>query len=82
MIVNIQNNILINKEKIKEIKASSSPQSRILQKKLHQSIKSFSKYLALDIIDEFSFQTINVSNIKMQDSKITEIMNKINSLLN
>lgn len=51
------------------------------KEELHQSIKGFSKYLSLDIIDEFSFQALNVSDAKEQNSKIEKIANIINSVL-
>ena len=51
------------------------------KEELHQAIKGFSKYLSLDIMDEFSFQALNILDIKEQNSKIKDIANKINSMV-
>lgn len=47
------------------------------KKELHQAIKGFSKYLSLDVKDEFSFKALNASDIKKQDEKIDNIINFI-----
>lgn len=47
------------------------------KEELHQAIKGFSRYLSLDVKDEFSFKALNASDIKKQDEKIDNIINFI-----
>ncbi len=47
------------------------------KRELHQAIKGFSKYLSLDIKNEFSFKALNIDEIKKQEEKIEEIANDI-----
>jgi multimeric flavodoxin WrbA len=47
------------------------------KEELHQAIKGFSKYLSIDIINEFSFKALNIDEIKKQENKIKEIADTI-----
>ena len=47
------------------------------KEELHQAIKGFSKYLSLDIKNEFSFKALNIDEIMKQEEKIEEIAENI-----
>ncbi len=47
------------------------------QESLHQAIKGFSKYLGLDIKEEFTFKALKVDDIKNEEEKIDNIIAKI-----
>ena len=51
------------------------------KEELHNAIKGFSKYLALNIKNEFSFQALNIDEIKKQDNKIIEISNVVKNYI-
>ena len=51
------------------------------KEELHNAIKGFSKYLSLSIKNEFSFQALNIDEIKRQEDKIVEIVNFVKSYI-
>lgn len=51
------------------------------QRKLHQSIEGFIKYLNIDIKAEFSVKALKADDMKSQENKISEIITKIKEIL-
>ena len=51
------------------------------KEELHNAIKGLSKYLSLNIKNEFSFQALNIDEIKKQDNKIIEISNVVKNYI-
>lgn len=49
-------------------------------KELHQATSGFTRYLGLNVREEFGFKALNLEEITMQDDKIIEIADKIKIL--
>ena len=52
------------------------------KEELHYAIKGFSKYLSLDIKEEFSFRALNVGDMREQEDRIKDIIKEIEKIYN
>ena len=51
------------------------------KEELHKATNGFVKYLGLNLLEEFSFKALNAGDVKEQDDKIKDMVDKINNYI-
>ena len=47
---------------------------------MQKSVQGLNKYLKLDVAKEYSYQALNLNDIKKQEDKISKMLEEINQL--